>query len=42
MPDLLTAARARTAEMVADTGGLVRAESPTADLAAVRRCADAV
>lgn len=42
MPDLLTAARARTAGMVADIGELVRAESPTADLAAVRRCAERV
>ncbi|MEV4258727.1 hypothetical protein AB0J52_36680, partial [Spirillospora sp. NPDC049652] len=42
MPDLLTAARARTDAMVADIGELVRTESPTADPAAVRRCADVV
>ncbi|MFC5185957.1 M20 family metallopeptidase [Actinomadura harenae] len=42
VPNLYAEAEARTDEMVADIGDLVRVESPTADVAAVRRCAQKV
>jgi len=38
--DLLTLARARQDQLVADVGELVRLESPSADLDACRRCVD--